>query len=423
MTEHASSTARPDVAFVFSNPRHHVEMMAPVADELRSRGLSSTFISLAELRGFTTPPELGAHRVIPLQLRQRGTGATTPASPSTPSSPAASLKSKLRATIGAWRPGRLAQRVVWRAIAPRLRWLLRGARVIVVPNDAVYPYYELLQSVHAPTVLMQEGIRFEMADGYTGPRYGSVASAAVCAWGEGSKAYFLASGAPEDRIAITGAPRLDRVDVESWRRDGQALLEKLQLASPPLAFLSNPIEHQGYGTREDKLALFRQFLDGAAPVLRARNVPVLVKNHLYEDPDDYAKIAAASPLAGQVTIMREGSIFAAIAASRAAVVLTSTVGLEALTCGLPLGVLEIPGHDFAFDYVQRGAAVPVRISDVASSVEKLLSPDPSHRATGAAFVAYHLHDQGHARRHVADVIERVRAGQSPTASARARAHA
>lgn len=423
MTENASSTARPDVAFVFSNPRHHVEMMAPVADELRSRGVASTFISLAELRGFTTPPELGAHRVIPLQLRQRGTGGPAPAS--APASPRASssLKARLRSTIGAWRPGRLAQRVVWRAIAPRLRWLLRGARVIVVPNDAVYPYYELLQAVQTPTVLMQEGIRFEMADGYAGPRYGSVASAAVCAWGEGSKAYFLASGAPEARIAITGAPRLDRVDIDAWRRDGQALLAKLGLATAPLAFLSNPIEHQGYGTREAKLALFRQFLDGAAPVLRAHDVPVLVKNHLYEDPDDYARIAAASPLADRVTIMREGSIFAAIAASRAAVVLTSTVGLEALTCGLPLGVLEIPGHDFAFDYVQRGAAVPVRISDIAGAVERLLAPAPSHRETGAAFVAYHLHDQGHARRHVADVIERVRAGLSPTAPARARAHA
>jgi len=108
-----------------------------------------------------------------------------------------------------------------------------------------------------------------------------------------------------------------------------------------------------------------------------------------------------------VTVLDSGPIFAAIAASRAAIVLTSTVGLEALTFGLPLGVLEIPGHDFAFDYVQRGAAVPIRIASVGDSVAQLLAPDEARERAGRAFVQRHLHDQGRARYNVADVIERI----------------
>ena len=39
------------VAFLFTNPRHHLEMMVPVARELVRRGVSCELISLAEVRG------------------------------------------------------------------------------------------------------------------------------------------------------------------------------------------------------------------------------------------------------------------------------------------------------------------------------------------------------------------------------------
>ncbi len=385
-----------DVTFVFSNPQHHLEMMAPVAAELGRRKITCSLVSLAELRGFETPQQSGARRVIPLRVRRR---SSTPVE-----------RSGAQST---WQRGRLAQQLVWRlGLAPRLRWMLRRTRVVVVPNDSVYPYVELLGQLRgtgARTVLMQEGIRFQPPASFTGPRYGS-AAATVCAWGEGSKDFFLAGNVPVRRIAVTGAPRLDHLDLATWRVQGEALRKTLGLHAPPLAFLSNPIEIQGYGTKELKLGLFARFLAGAAPVLRAGNIPVIVKNHLHEDPNDYARVAAASPIPELVTVAASAPIFAAIAASRAAVVLTSTVGLEALTFGLPLGVLEIPGHEFAFEYVQRGAAVPIRIESVRGAVEQLLAHDAARSAAGEAFVRRHLHDQGRARYNVADVIERILAG-------------
>jgi len=386
-----------DVAFVFTNPRHHLEMMAPVAAELARRGVTCELVSLAELRGFETPRESGARRVIPMNLRRRG---SQPAS-----GPAEDTGGRTR----------LAQKLVWHlGLGMRLRWMLREARVVVVPNDSVYPYVELVEQLRdtpAHTVLMQEGIRFQPPASYTGPRYGSAVSAAVCAWGQGSKEFFLAGDVPEDRIVVTGAPRLDGIDVASWRGPGRALMDNFGLRAAPIAFLSNPIEIQGYGTREMKLDLFARFLAGAAPVLRPRGIPILVKNHLHEDPDDYARVAARSMIPELVTVMRSGPIFAAIACARAAIVLTSTVGLEALTFGLPLAVLEIPGHDFQFEYVQRGAAVAIRMASIARGVEQLLAPDDTRAAAGSAFVERHLHDRGRARNNVANVIERVLAGE------------
>ncbi|MDQ3363870.1 MAG: hypothetical protein M3680_00355 [Myxococcota bacterium] len=390
-----------DVTFVFTNPRHHLEMMSPVADELARRGVDVGLVSLAELRGHDTPrTDARIRRALPINLRRR-TGE--PATAGTASGPRPS-------SFGA-----LAKRVAWSVLRPRLRQLIRTSRVVIVPNDAVFPYIELVAQAHrwgARTVLMQEGIRFPLPTAYAGPTYGGAVNAAVCAWGEGSKTYFVASKIRTSLVAVTGAPRLDELDPGTWAVRGAELLAHHGLSSAPLAFLSNPIEIQGYGTKELKLELFRRFLEEAAPQLRARGCSVIVKNHLHEDPHDYERVAAASSVAGLVTVVGHATpIFAVLAVARAAVVLTSTVGLEALTFGVPLAVLEIPGHDFAFDYVQRDAAIALRGGQIAAGVAELLEASPARRDASQAFVAHHLHDRGRARFHVADVIERVLAAR------------
>lgn len=389
------------VAFVFTNPRHHLEMMAPVARELERRGVACRLVSLAEFRGFDTPkdnPRLGARlvRALPFNLRRKSTDASArpEAEPS--------LATKLRGV-------ELARAAVWQLLRLRLRPLLRGARVVVVPNDMVYPYRELVAELHArgvATVLMQEGIRFPLPSAYTGRPYGGGGAAAICAWGAGSRDYFVESAVPERSIAITGTPRLDGIDLSHWREQGRALLQRQGLA-PPIAFFSNPIEVQSYGDKRFKLDLFAQFLAGAAPIVRARGIPIVVKNHGHEDPADFARLAAASPIPDLVTVIASEPIFAVLGAARAGVVLTSTVGLEALMFGLPLAQLEIPGHPPAFEYVPRGAATPLRLADIGVGVEELLADPPARKAAAAAFVERHLHDLGRAGANVASVIERV----------------
>jgi hypothetical protein len=384
------------VAFVFTSPRHHLEMMAPVAAELERRGVRCKLISLAELRGLKTPP--GIARVLPLNLRRKpaSTGAAATVSTDGPKS---------------WWRGRLAQTIVWNLLALRLRQLIAGADVVVVPNDTAYPYDKLLAQVHARggrTVLMQEGIRFPPEKGYTGGWYGTGGATKICAWGEGSKDYFTACHVAEADIVVTGAPRLDDLDPAAWAEPAKQLLATHGLAHKPLLYMSNPIETQGFGTKDGKLALFARLLADAAPLLRAGAVPVIVKNHPQEDPDDYARVARESPVADLVTVLPPSApIFALLAAARAAIVLTSTVGLEALAFGLPIGVLEIPGFPFAFEYVQRGAAVPVYGAQIAAGVAELLAGARARTAAGQALLERHLHDRGKATQHVAEVIQEV----------------
>jgi hypothetical protein len=108
-----------------------------------------------------------------------------------------------------------------------------------------------------------------------------------------------------------------------------------------------------------------------------------------------------------VHVISDGALFAVLAMSRAAIVLASTVGVEALTFGLPLGVVEIPGHGYAFEYVQRGAAAGLRTGAMAAGVTELLDGAEARRPAAAALVERHLHDRGHAAARVADVLERL----------------
>ncbi|MBC7978589.1 MAG: hypothetical protein H7138_26690 [Myxococcales bacterium] len=388
----------PSVAFVFTSPRHHLEMMAPVAAELTKRGVACRMISLAELRGHDTPKGQGLHRVLPFNVRGK------PAMGGAPTTVATDEKKS-------WRRGTLAKSLVWGALALRIRQLIAGADVVVVPNDTAYPYDKLLAQVvrrGARTVLMQEGIRFPPEKSYIGGWYGTGGATRICAWGEGSKEYFTTCQVAEGDIVVTGTPRLDTLDPAAWTERGTQLLAQHGLASAPLVFTSNPIETQGFGTERGKLALFARLLAEAAPVLRAQQVPLCVKNHPQEDPEDYARIARGSAIADLVTVLPASApIFALLAAARGVIVLTSTVGLEALAFGLPIGVLEIPGFPFAFDYVQRGAAVPLTEGTIGAGVAELLAGAPARRAAGQALIERHLYDRGRARHHVADVIEQV----------------
>jgi len=387
------------VAFVFSNPRHHLEMMAPVARELGRRGVACRMISLAELRGFETPArtEVGVElvRAIPARIRK---------------SPAAG--SDFGADGGtAALARRAAQVVVWRgALGPRLRWLLRAADVVVVPNDAAFPYRQLAHAMRhrrLPFALLQEGIRFPLPGERTvGAAYGAGGAAAVCAWGEASAEHFREVGAAPATIHVTGNPRFDAVDPAAWAGRAEELLARLGLAGAPrpLLYLSNPIDDQGFCSTADKLALFERFLRGAAPALAAAGRAVVVKLHPREDVAAFRAVAARAPVPTHV--VDDAPIFAVLAAGGAAVVLASTVGLEALVFGLSLGVLALPGHGHVFDYVSSGAALGLEEPTLAAGVARLLAePRPDGVA---AYLDRHLAHRGHAAATAAAAIASIR---------------
>jgi hypothetical protein len=382
------------VTFVFTNPKHHLDMMVPVARILTQRGVSTRFVSLAELRGFATP-DLG-DRLIGVEVRR-----TLPHARRNPS---------LGAEIGTAGPGRglraLLQRVLWGGLlGPRLRQLLRGSSVVVVPNDAAFPYRDLAKGLRVrgtPFALLQEGIRFPLpGEQAVGAPYGTSGAQAICVWGEGSATHFRSIGAPAARIRVTGNPRFDDVSPSEWRDRGLALRGHLGLDRAPLVYLSNTIDDQGFCTTTEKMRLFETFLRAAAPTTTRLGLPIVIKLHARESVHAFREVAARFK---GVIVLEDAPLFGVLAMAQAAVVLASTVGLEALAFDVPLGVLEIPGHGHVFDYVASGAAIGLRTEQLAQDIEALLTPEPNRVATARAFLDRHMAHRGYAARNIADCL-------------------
>jgi hypothetical protein len=387
------------VVFVLSNPGHHLEMMRPVAQEFSRRGVHAHIVSLAELRGFVTPSadEVPIVRAIPATVRRdpaagAGTGAGTGGGAG-----AAEFSAHALAR-------RALQQLVWTAaLGPRLRFLLRHAAAVVVPNDAAFPYDNLARQLRGrnPLVLMQEGIRFPLPSEAADSTYGRGGAARICAWGQASAEHFARIGVPPASVVITGNPRYDQLSVDTWKTRSTAVLGKYQLSAPPLLYLSNPVDDQGFCTTAEKYRGFRQFLDDSAAALAAAACPVLVRLHPREDARAFQSIIDRGTWPVPVALSQGEPLFSVLGCARAAVVLASTVGLEALLFALPLGVLELPGHGYAFEYVQRGAAAALRRAHLANDVAVLLSTPP---ATHLDFIERHLSHRGHAAARTADAI-------------------
>ena len=381
------------VRFVFTNPGHHAEMMAPVCRELGARGVTTSMISLAELRGLVTKPSIQDQRVV-----RAFPAIRTSASSGLPGGEGGGSRLKLIARTALW----------WGAIAPRLYLLLRDADVIVVPNDAAYPYSRLVpwcKSRGQRVVLLQEGIRFPLpTEQRQGSTYGRSGVDRMCVWGEASARYFTALGVDDARIRVTGNPRLDALDVEGWRARGADLRASLGLARPPLLFLSNPVDDQGFCSTAEKMELFRAFLRHARPKLVADDRRLAVKLHPREDVSAFQQAIAAEGASDRAFVVEQAPFFTVLGAGHAAVVWASTAGLEALLFGLPLGILPLPGHGYVFDYVREKAAHP--LSDDAASLRPLLAGESAPGAR--AFVASHVANRGRAAAAICDVIEALR---------------
>jgi len=387
------------VTFVFTNPRHHLDMMVPVAAKLRDKGEAVQFLSLAELRGLRTPelrdrlPGVNVVRLLPPWIRKNSsTGAG------------------LGTSGGAGAIARqTAQLVTWHAVlGPLLRYRLRSADVVVVPNDAAFPYNtltSLLRDRRIPFVLLQEGIRFPLPTEHRqGLPYGGNGADVVCSWGEASAEHFR-KVAPPSTVAVTGSPRWDDVSPAAWSDQGSALMAKLGLTKKPLLYLSNTVDDQGFCSTTQKMELFANFVARAAPVLGGR--AIVVKLHLRENVDAFRHVAADQTVA-QVHVLGTEGLFETLAMGQAAVVLASTVGLEALAFGLPLGVLALPGHGHVFEYVSRGAATALTLENLTETIPQMLAAPHEPDQTTRDFLDRHLANRGRAASLIADRIIDVR---------------
>jgi hypothetical protein len=232
----------------------------------------------------------------------------------------------------------------------------------------------------------------------------------VCVWGEASAEHFrtVTSG---EAVCVTGNPRWDGVDPKDWEERGAKLMQRLGLAKRPLLYLSNTVDDQGFCTTAQKMQLFADFVKRAAPVLARDGRAIVVKLHMRENVDAFRRIADAQHDVPVHVLGTEG-LFETLAIGQAAVVLASTVGLEALAFGLPLGVLALPGHGHVFEYVSRGAAVGLALDNLATELPALLALERGSRPASEAFLERHMAHRGQAASRIASRLLELRTRRS-----------
>ncbi|MEM7482272.1 MAG: hypothetical protein AAF481_13935 [Acidobacteriota bacterium] len=386
------------VDFLISNPGHHLAMSRPVIERLTRQGHRCRVLSLCEFRGLRSPQglqDVTLRRLIPFRFRSPslalpGARRARSAGEGGLSSPAGRSSGRLR-------------QAAWRLLlAGPLRAALRERPdLVVLPNDAAYPYdliAALLRRRGLPFLLLQEGIRFPLPGTRDVDAYGRGGANAIAAWGPSSGEYFAERGAPPESIHLTGSPRFDNL------ANRPAAAER---GGGPLVLLSNPIDDQGFCDHDEKLDLLEGFARAAEPVLAEGDLSLIVRLHPREDA---AAVRRRLSRLRSVEVHSEEPLHDLLGRARAAVVLASTVGLEALLLGCPLGVLEIPGRGFVFDYVSSGAARGLTWSSSTASaplteqIERLIAPGDPDEAKVRAYLDRALSHRGTAAEQVVRCI-------------------
>ena len=374
------------VDFLISNAGHHVAMARPVAGELSRRGSLCRLVSLCELRGLASPaqePGLAVHRLVPHGVRR---------SPAQGGGLGTGIRGLRRAL----------QSVAWHGyLKRRVRaWLREAPDLVTVPNDAAFPYDRICRELRArgiPFVLLQEGIRFAETvfedSGIVGQ--GLSGATAIACWGESSAEFFRQRGAPHETLRITGNPRFDGLDGADRSRE----------IEPTLTLLSNPIELWGFCTAQEKISLVERFTDGLEPVFERTALRLVLKIHRQESLDVFQAIADRSRFADRISVLEDAPLYPLLRRSAAAVILASTVGLEALLLGVPLGVLEVPGVGFIHDFVSSGAARGIAWDrPLGDQIQSLMEADPASDPSVASYLDRTLAARGAATQEVADLI-------------------
>ena len=318
------------IGIIITNPNHHFEMTIEVAQQLKALGHDPFYISLCEMRRMRTPVD---------KLKAAGIEylSQPPISeelkPSTGAKTLGSNQSPLR---------NLLRKVFWIIkLKPFVKRGLKTAERVLFMNDTAYPgdlIAAMMTKRRIPFHLLQEGIRFPLpGEGESG--YGSNGARKLFVWGKRSAAYFEGVIKPETEVVVTGSPRFDKFLEEMAAKDASA-------TTRTLGVFTNPIDDQGFCTKDQKMALFSQFVQRAAPYLKENEIQLGVKCHPREEIQEYLDLAAEYMPA----VALNKDIRKAMAEVNAGVIMASTVGLELMGAGKPIGQLEIPGHGYVFDY-------------------------------------------------------------------------
>jgi hypothetical protein len=308
-----------------------------------------------------------------------------------------------------------------------------GPSLLVVLNDRNFPpntYLKEARRLRIPTLLVQESLRKDLfqkppwikrlgrwrrkirlgiEEGLR--QYGQGGCDAVAAWGETSREYFLRVGVPESRIIVTGNPRFDQLANTDFSEEARRLRADLGYAPGDflLAFLSSPVERMMIVSKEEKQEAFGRLIGW---VRSMRNDPawgnlfLAFKLHRSEDSSAIRSIIQAHNAEGWARTV-DKPLYPFLKASQAALMFSSTAGLEAALLAAPLGILELSKPLDDWNLAARGVARGIRTPEDLAAFLKLAREDSSLGARGSQAAGFYLANIGRATEAVAGLAARM----------------
>jgi hypothetical protein len=395
------------ILFEITAADSHQQIILPVIRRLRARGIAVIVYSDCELLRTASDPETLTREGIPFERM-----AETPLPVSMPEWEAAALPFHRRIP-------REVERV--------------HPSLVVVLNDRNFPPNDYLQAarrLRIPSLLLQESLRKDLFQRppwrkligrwsrkiRTGieeglRHYGQGGCDAVAAWGETSREYFRRVGVPDCTIAITGNPRFDQLAQADFSAEASKIRTELGFAPDDFAltFLSSPIERMLIVSKEEKRDAFLRLLAWMR-TLRAepagRNLRLVVKLHRAEDPALFRGMISAGGGA-DFTLVAEQPLYPLLWASQAALMFSTTAGLEAALLKVPVGILGLSKPLDDWDFVSRGVATNVRSPEGLAAFLRRAQEDAGFGARGAHAAAFYLANPGRAAEAVADLAPRM----------------
>ena len=380
----------------------HLTDVRPVAEELRSRGISTGFVAPAleeQLRSEgLTVVRLGGKAMRRAMLEAPGLGlecmrAAGGVSTEDVTSPVAAhwaLRQVLIANL---------LEVIWFSVS--LDELIRTAapHLVLVGN----PYTmegrvsaRLASANRIPSACIEHGSIFA-AD----PIWDDCPVDRVLVWGEPSRRALMSCGVAPEAVEIVGAPRLDPF---APGVQGNKPRRVLVATSGP-----------GDQISLDTHLRFVELLFRA--VTELRDVEVVVKLHPKDSPSHYETAQAKHPGA-KVQLVRGArdkdglDIFEFLARSRALVTITSSTALDAMAVGVPVvTVLDGPPDQYRhIEFLVRGCTTRVSTArELVGALEAVLDGQTASAVVEAArtYADEHYANRGHATANAADALMKL----------------
>ncbi len=234
----------------------------------------------------------------------------------------------------------------------------------------------------------------------SGGEYGLGGCDSIAVFGADTKVFLVKKGVLASQIFVTGSPKFD----ELIDHGSEGLVEKSDTRRV-LLMTQSFVEHQLW-TRpqwEDFVTTVITALNGM------KNIALTIKVHPGEDVAPYDKLLGSYDLHYEWEIIKQGALSEQLRRCDTSITVNSTAGLEAMSQGKPLVIIDLFSNGGTEFYEHSGAWTVSSKDDIAVNIENSLDPArlDEYRRTSAEFLERHIHMRdGRAAERIADLIRR-----------------